>query len=628
MCKYGCFPEKFMSASSLPILDNSGDQEPGSDIEESNSVALPTDIAQAWLAWQCRMIAGVICGAIFVRAPTDQAELPIAFWPEEGKSATELNVIVREVFAEGHAVIHANQPYGQDDQHNCDLIGCPLQANGTTAGAVVLMISSRANPQQQAVLQLLQWGGMWIEKLVQQHAANQQEFGLFTINLTAAVLRQPLVRLAAMEAVNRLAELFACERVSLGLRQGLKIDLQALSHVRQFDQRTQMVRGIEAAMEEAVDQAVAIVEPAESSREAAVSRAHKELAKRQGYGTCCTVLLPGQSGCTGALTFERAASKPFDKAEVASCEMVAGLIGPILQMKQREERQILLKGGELLMGLVAEVFGSAHLKLKMFTVSVLLLLAVSFLADGEYRITATATIEGAVRQILAAPHQGYVKQADARAGDLVKQGQLIALLDDRSLQLEYKKWQSEINQVGKIYQKALANRDRTEVSVLRAKIAQIEAEMQLVEGKIERTRLVAPFDGVVVSGDFSQALGAPVEMGQILFEVASLDNYRVVLEVDDHNVAGLQAGMVGQLIIAALPQTTFAILVRQIVPVAISRNGRNYFRVEATLDESSVLLRPGMQGVAKIEMGQRKLFWIWTHSLVDRLRLWAWSVGL
>ena len=93
-------------------------------------------------------------------------------------------------------------------------------------------------------------------------------------------------------------------------------------------------------------------------------------------------------------------------------------------------------------------------------------------------------------------------------------------------------------------------------------------------------------------------------------------------------MAGLEAGQDGQLVIAALPQTTFAVSVRQVVPVAISGEGRNYFRVEATLDEPSLLLRPGMKGVAKINMGQRKLIWIWTHTVVDRLRLWFWSVGL
>ena len=51
----------------------------------------------------------------------------------------------------------------------------------------------------------------------------------------------------------------------------------------------------------------------------------------------------------------------------------------------------------------------------------------------------------------------------------------------------------------------------------------------------------------------------------------------------------------------------------------------NTFRIEAALQETPAQLRPGMQGVGKIDIDRRSLFWIWTHKLVDWLRLWTWS---
>ena len=63
----------------------------------------------------------------------------------------------------------------------------------------------------------------------------------------------------------------------------------------------------------------------------------------------------------------------------------------------------------------------------------------------------------------------------------------------------------------------------------------------------------------------------------------------------------------------------------KITPVSTARDGRNFFRVEARLDEPSQRLRPGMEGVSKITVGSRRLIWIWTHRLVDWVRLWAWS---
>ena len=41
--------------------------------------------------------------------------------------------------------------------------------------------------------------------------------------------------------------------------------------------------------------------------------------------------------------------------------------------------------------------------------------------------------------------------------------------------------------------------------------------------------------------------------------------------------------------------------------------------------ESPALLRPGMEGVGKVEIGERRLAWIWTHKIVYWLRMFSWS---
>ena len=42
---------------------------------------------------------------------------------------------------------------------------------------------------------------------------------------------------------------------------------------------------------------------------------------------------------------------------------------------------------------------------------------------------------------------------------------------------------------------------------------------------------------VVVSGDLTQSLGAPLERGQVMLELAPLDAYRVTLQVDERDIA-------------------------------------------------------------------------------------------
>ncbi len=74
-----------------------------------------------------------------------------------------------------------------------------------------------------------------------------------------------------------------------------------------------------------------------------------------------------------------------------------------------------------------------------------------------------------------------------------------------------------------------------------------------------------------------------------------------------------------------MPGERIPFLVEKITPVSVVEDGRNFFRVEGRLEREPKLLRPGMQGVGKIEVERRSLFWIWTHKLTSSLKLWLWS---
>ena len=83
----------------------------------------------------------------------------------------------------------------------------------------------------------------------------------------------------------------------------------------------------------------------------------------------------------------------------------------------------------------------------------------------------------------------------------------------------------------------------------------------------------------------------------------------------------------GELTLSGIPGEHMNLTVQQITPISTTQDGRNFFRVEAHLQTPSERIQPGMEGVGKIVVGARKLIWIWTHSLVDwlRLSLWKWA---
>jgi len=255
---------------------------------------------------------------------------------------------------------------------------------------------------------------------------------------------------------------------------------------------------------------------------------------------------------------------------------------------------------------------------------VLLIVFFSF-ARGQYRVTAKTTLEGEVRRAVTAPFRGFIAEAPARAGDTVHEGDVLCSMDTRDLHVERSKWASQREQFLLEQRKALAEGDVAGMGVVSRRMDQAQAELGLLEEQLSRARILAPFNGLVVNGDLSQSLGAPVDAGQLLYEIAPLESYRLMLRVDERDVRDVRPGQKGTIILTSLPESRFRFEVTRITPVSVTQEGRNHFIAEARLEKISDRLRPGMEGFSKVEVDRRLLIWIWTHDLIDWARLWVWS---
>jgi multidrug resistance efflux pump len=426
--------------------------------------------------------------------------------------------------------------------------------------------------------------------------------------------------------VTALATKLSCDRVSLGFVKKDAVKVVALSHSAQFGEDTNLLRAIAVAMEETLDQECTVVYPLRSRQEMRLVRAHADLARQYGNGAMCSVPIVNQNRFCGVVMLERAAEQPFDPITVELCEAVVGIAGPILEVQQRDDRALWRKMSDAGQTTLEQLLGPRHAPLKLTVVVAIILIAFLALATGDYRVTAKTIVEPATKRALAAPVNGYIGEARLRAGDQIRQGQLLGKLDDHELRLEQSKWRSQEEQSLKQYYEALGNRNAAQVQILAAQVDQARAQLAMVDDQLARVHVTAPFDGVIVSGDWSQSLGAPIERGQVLFEVAPLEAYRIILQVDERDIAEVAMGKRGQIILSGLPTEPLPFTVKKITPVSTASEGRNYFRVEAELLAKTQGVQPGMEGVGKIEIDRRRLLWIWTHEVVDwlRLKLWYW----
>jgi RND family efflux transporter MFP subunit len=384
------------------------------------------------------------------------------------------------------------------------------------------------------------------------------------------------------------------------------------------------IRSLSMAMDEAILQGSEILYPQPPGAAPLITRNHEELAERYGVKAILTIPLYGKERYCGALTLERGGEDSFSQDEVNIARSVLALVAPALEGKRVESLPLARHAYAAAQRHIKRLIGPGYTGRKLIGLALLAVVIFFSFAEGQYRITADATLEGSVRRTIAAPFRGYIRHAYVRHGDTVQEGKVLCSLDDRDLRLEKANLLSQQSQLLRQHQESVATHDRAKANVIKAQLDQNMAQLDLTEVKLKRITISAPFDGVLLSGDLSQKLGSVVEQGEVLFEIAPLTGYRLILQVNESEIAHVREGQRGVLLLSAVPDR-FNFVVRKITPLSTAVEGKNCFRVEAYVDKVSGQFRPGMQGIGKISVERRKLISIWTLKLRNWLRLWVWS---
>lgn len=448
---------------------------------------------------------------------------------------------------------------------------------------------------------------------------------LDVLALQAALVSHNRLGASATAFASELATRLGCERVSVGFVEDRFSRVVALSHGSIGENGTEMLRVIGAAMDEAIEQAATVVVPAPADSAPQIVLAHEELLRRDA-GMVCTIPLAVKQQLVGAVQLQFRHSGLLRPEQLADWEHAVALLGPVLYFMRRSERPWRKRLHDRLARIRADLGAPDNGGLRLRLGVLLLALGILIVVPMDFRIGGNARVEGAIQRVLVAPADGFIRQSHVRPGDNVKAGQVLAELAGQDLQLERNKWSSELAQHENAYAAAMARADRTQLVISQARADEARAQLALVDEQLGRIRLEAPFDGVVIRGDLSQSLGAPVQRGDVLLTVAPKDRFRVIIEVDERDISRVEVAQRGSLALSALPWDTLPLRIARITPMASAVEGHNVFEVEATLESQPDSLRPGLQGVARISVGKAPLLWTWTHRLTEWLRLKAWGL--
>ena len=454
--------------------------------------------------------------------------------------------------------------------------------------------------------------------------------------LLAAVNDHDRFVAAAMALCNELAAGFACERVSLGLLRGRYVQLAAMSHTEKFSRKMQMVQLIEAVMEECLDQDIEVLVPPPPSAEFAC-RSARELSERPAPRLAVLSLPLRRDGkVLGAVCIERAGDMPFAPAEVETLRLACDLCTARLLDLRRRDRWIGAKAASGVSAGLGVVVGPKHTWAKIAVALAIAAGAYMSVATGDYRIETPFSFQATRKQIVPSPLDGQVDSVEAKLGEPVKAGDVLASLKTLPLQRKLDQSRAELFEHQKQADAARSDKKWAEAQMAAARARQLQEQISLLTEQIAQATLKARIDGTVIRGDLDRFVGSSVEKGQVLFEIAALDSLRAEILVPEDQVADLLAAMRDGEVRATLaaesyPDRPIEAVIERVMPLAEKIDGEVVFRTRARLSaapeagpDSREWMMPGMEGTAHVSLGRRKLAWIWSRRLVNRLRLWMW----
>jgi RND family efflux transporter MFP subunit len=390
-------------------------------------------------------------------------------------------------------------------------------------------------------------------------------------------------------------------------------------------------------MEECYDQETAVLyDPSGATGGDAVTRQAAALSRGQGGHIVLLLPLRRHADIEGVICLEFLPTVQLTPKVMEDLSLAVDLLAPQLYDRHANDRWLITKAGLSLRHVLEETLGPKYWIPKLITFAVIaiilfitnffdLLLPLHVDIRPMYTVSAPFTFAAVDKRSLSAPYDGYIHDVYKKPGESVKAGEPLLKMD--TIELELKKAQAESDALAHGREAHKDYGDQTKLADYKVAMAQhdeSQAEADLYQWQIGQAVIKAPFDGEVLKSNVEDKVGSPVKQGDELMLVAQQGNLRAELSANERDIQDLKPGQTGKLATTSLPTEKYPFTIDRVVPLGQAKEGNNVFTVYAQLDKVSPSWLPGMQGEVRVDVERRTWAWMWTHRLIDFIRLKIW----
>jgi RND family efflux transporter MFP subunit len=246
-------------------------------------------------------------------------------------------------------------------------------------------------------------------------------------------------------------------------------------------------------------------------------------------------------------------------------------------------------------------------------------------------VTLPGSLQGLEHTTIYARSDGYLSRIAVDMGDEVKEGQLLATLDSPEVTREIQQARANLVSGRAVLTRARAahqharaslnrytslggfvsqeelDQKRTQVALDEADVAVAQAATAAQRASLERlqqvegfSRVLAPYAGTITARHVSQGVLVSRGHDAPLFDITALDPVRVLVQVPQSRVAGIENGQQAKLSVAEYPGAKFSGQVTRSAG-ALDSNTRT-MRVEIQVPNPERKLLPGMYASVTIEI--------------------------
>jgi RND family efflux transporter MFP subunit len=224
-------------------------------------------------------------------------------------------------------------------------------------------------------------------------------------------------------------------------------------------------------------------------------------------------------------------------------------------------------------------------------------------SDDATSVSASAIIVPVKKAELSFANVGRVKAVDVKVGDQVRAGQALVELDTTLLEARVKEAEANlaVAQIEVNYLKRVGT-DEVHLESAQAEVDRAQALLDSANTTLAtQSKLVAPFDGTIVSVDISPA--ETVVPGQVIVTLGDLSRFQFeTTDLSERDVPRVQIGQTAGVFVESLNEE-FSGKVIDISRISSTVGGDVVFKVTIDLDEQPQGLLWGMSADVNIETG-------------------------